>query len=322
MTLGSLTLDEWRRMSDQCAISECVALARRVHGLRFLDLSPNENSRRFCRVARFALGEDIFVLVPGGEAHLGFDGYSFEPLEHQARSFADSAEAIGYGLSLQNFIDERTSKPRTAAVSPMLMEVEAQDLSSESVEPDDPILKPLQNELAGFARSGAARHSINFLDEGDTYVIERGADGNIWVWRQPGRTHADVMAEIERSGARLPSCDEWEYACGAGSAGLFRWGDDCPTSFGPLDAPARDWLRPNLFGLRIAENPYHMDLVSDGLLALGGDGGCTCCGGYGKFVQWLTLASAHRDPYQAEWFSPDEPIFYDNCRIRRVISVN
>lgn len=323
MTLGSLTLDEWRSMSDDRAVSECHTLARRLQrGLQFLGLTINDSHGSLCRVARFALGEHIFALLPGGETSLGFDAYAFKPLEHQVKSFADSAEAVGYGLSLQNFIDERTSKRRKAVLPAVLMEVEAHELSSEHVDPGDPILELLQEELATFAGSGASRSSVSSLDGGDTYVFERGADGTPRVLRQRERTHTDVVAEMGGSGMRLPSCDEWEYACGAGSPRLFRWGDDCPAAFGPLDAPARRWWRPNLFGLRMAENPYHMDLVSDGPLALGGDGGCTCCGGYGKFFQWLTLASAHRDPYQAEWFGADEPIFYDNCRVRRVIDIS
>ena len=39
--------------------------------------------------------------------------------------------------------------------------------------------------------------------------------------------------------------------------------------------------QPNLFGLRIAKNPYELEVVADGPRALGGDGGCNICGGAG-----------------------------------------
>ncbi len=64
--------------------------------------------------------------------------------------------------------------------------------------------------------------------------------------------------------------------------------------------PPAKWTwhaRPNLFGLTIANDPYRSDLVSDGPLALGGDGGCNICGGAGFFLGWLPLATAFRNPY-------------------------
>jgi hypothetical protein len=146
-------------------------------------------------------------------------------------------------------------------------------------------------------------------------------DGAQAAWLEGEASHEDVIAELAASGFRPPTCDEWEYACGAGGPSLFRWGNDCPEDFTPCSAKAGAWLRPNLFGLRIAENPYEMDLVSDGPMALGGDGGCSCCGGYGNFFEWLPLATAHRDPYQNEWLDLDDPLSGESLRIRRVIDI-
>ena len=143
---------------------------------------------------------------------------------------------------------------------------------------------------------------------------------------------------------RLPTCDEWEHACGGGAATLFRWGDDSPMDFYPTDTcaehrflkliwalslgkfaykpPPAKWnlhQRPNLFGLRIADDPYRSDLVSDGPLALGGDGGCNICGGAGFFLGWLPLATAFRNPYGP--VSPHENVADDYHRVRRVIPI-
>ena len=41
-------------------------------------------------------------------------------------------------------------------------------------------------------------------------------------------THADTVSELSAEGFRLPTSDEWEYACAAGSRTLFRWGAHCP----------------------------------------------------------------------------------------------
>lgn len=143
---------------------------------------------------------------------------------------------------------------------------------------------------------------------------------------------------------RLPTCDEWDWACGAGAATLFRWGDDCPTDFYPGDTspeharlrkewvhsggkfefepPPATWAeheRPNAFALQIAMNPYHVDLVADGPRTLGGDGGGNICGGAGFFLGWLPLATAFRAPDGGGWSEPAANVADGYCRLRRVI---
>jgi hypothetical protein len=90
------------------------------------------------------------------------------------------------------------------------------------------------------------------------------------------------------------------------------------------ETPSPKWdlhEQPNLFGLRIAKNPYELELVCDGPQVLGGDGGCNICGGAGFFLGWLPLASAFRNPYDNP-IKPDENIADDYHRVRRVISID
>ncbi|MBX3170467.1 MAG: hypothetical protein KF760_23880 [Candidatus Eremiobacteraeota bacterium] len=47
-----------------------------------------------------------------------------------------------------------------------------------------------------------------------------------------------MVADLASQGFRLPSADEWEYACAAGSRTLFHWGDHVPCDWYPVD-PAR-----------------------------------------------------------------------------------
>lgn len=309
-------------MSDDVARRECEALARSLpHGLRFDALVMHEYGGRRHRVASFSRGDigDLveFVLVPGGEVSLGFDGRDFRPSARQIESFAESANAYDLDSSINSFVDSQTSARRVASVAPMLIEFEARP-----VEP---------------------RQDVEPLSPGDPMFVERSS-GALRVGCRPPTTVPYVVERLAETGMRLPTCDEWENACGGGATTLFRWGDDSPMDFYPTDTCAEDrdrkrvwalslgklaykpapakwtWhLRPNLFGLRIANDPYRSDLVSDGPLALGGDGGCNICGGAGFFLGWLPLASAFRNPYGP--VSPHEDVADDYHRVRRVIPI-
>ncbi|WP_371500627.1 formylglycine-generating enzyme family protein [Kitasatospora sp. NBC_00374] len=108
-------------------------------------------------------------------------------------------------------------------------------------------------------------------------------------------------------GRRLPTPDEWEYACGAGARSLFRWGDTHPATADPFSTPDGPQQAANAFGLRIGRDPYQAELTSDPGVVLGGDGGEATCGGYGGFRAWLPLATAYRDPYLAELLGGGDP---------------
>jgi hypothetical protein len=60
------------------------------------------------------------------------------------------------------------------------------------------------------------------------------------------------------------------------------------------DGPHR---KVNLFGLTIADNPYHAERTAERDVVCGGDGGTWLQhGDFGQFGAWLPLATAYRDP--------------------------
>lgn len=113
----------------------------------------------------------------------------------------------------------------------------------------------------------------------------------------------EAVAALVGSDFRLPTSDEWEYACSAGARTLFRWGDETSDIDMPSpNDPTPRWdthLRPNAFGLTIAAWPYDLEYCAEPDIMRGGDGGSALHAGVGRFGEWLTLASAFFDhPYR------------------------
>jgi hypothetical protein len=126
-----------------------------------------------------------------------------------------------------------------------------------------------------------------------------------------------VIEELAEEGKRLMTPDEWEYACGAGAATLFRWGDEFPMDREPdsIEGPHREL---NAFGLKIGQNPYEDERTADPGVICGGDGGGMVH--YEFFLGWLTLATSFRDAHYAQWIA-DNAEDVDQMYIRPVIQV-
>jgi hypothetical protein len=133
---------------------------------------------------------------------------------------------------------------------------------------------------------------------------------------------ADMPAALAARGVRMPSSDEWEHACGAGAATLFRWGNDCPLDRIPYGDRTGPHNELSAFGLRIAYDTYSTELTSDVTAVHGGDGGESVCGGYGRLLAWLPLATANRNPSMAEFvYSPDGEDLYEEFSTRPVLTL-
>jgi hypothetical protein len=145
-------------------------------------------------------------------------------------------------------------------------------------------------------------------------------NGDVFAEENTLKNHAKVISHLQQIGFRLPTCEEWEYFCGAGERALFRWGGHVPcdrypddispdeaqwridwvVSGGELDPPDEpfesDWSfhrAPNAFGLMIANSPHVVEHVMEPDQRRGGDGGAASCGGEGFFKGWLPLATAY-----------------------------
>lgn len=128
-----------------------------------------------------------------------------------------------------------------------------------------------------------------------------------WRTLQGKISFEETQKRLHQEGLRLPTSDEWEYACSTGSRTLFRWGNETPD----ISIPHRSqqvvtWdlhLRKNAFGLLIARDPNQWEICAEPGLMRGGDGGVSLCAGAGTFAEWLTLASAFHLRRQREIYN-------------------
>lgn len=125
-----------------------------------------------------------------------------------------------------------------------------------------------------------------------------------WVYAEGTLQWEYLAQQANAEGFRFPSSDEWEYACSGGARTLFRWGDAWPpirwTSERQRESSAwRDDLRPNAFGLAIAQHPWHLEYCLEPTIMRGGDGGTAVSSDAGRLAEWFVLASAYRWPFLA-----------------------
>jgi hypothetical protein len=327
-----LSLHGWTSLSDSERESASKRLASNLpSGFEFDTLVGNN--------ALFVLGATKFVLVPGGNARLGFDPERvWVPTEEEAESWRRTAHEYGLPESINEHVMAVTLRPREVDVAPFLVETSPWELGWIAIDPDDDEIKSLLKQYPNGVQ----------LCRGDaTTRVRKNKDGSIHAQRSANETQSDLIEDFRAKGFRFLTSDEWEYLCGCGERTLFRWGDHVPCDRYPTDKsveearyrkervlsagklePAakeftRDWdlhVRQNALGVFIASNPYHCELVAESGITRGGDGGCAICGGYGFFMGWLPLATAYFEEQFCK-FDPTEPVSVGYIIGRRVFDL-
>lgn len=115
-------------------------------------------------------------------------------------------------------------------------------------------------------------------------------------------TIRQVRDWANKDGFRMPTSNQWEHACRAGTRTFWWWGNR-------LELPIPD---RNPFGLQIALDTYLSEWCTDPDVFRGGDGGCAAHGGLDGLPTALRLASAYFEPFAEA--SNDSDQFWGACR--------
>lgn len=308
MSFSDLSLDRWL----DCTDSEARRTAEMIgheRGCTLVSVAEHEYAGRHGRVAVFERDGRRFALVPAARVRLGYDGGSFRPTPAQAASYAQSAHEHGLP-DLADFVDAATSPVRHVELPALLVSTHAATVGVQEVGADHPEVAEVVERTARvwriLGRTPATVDGVRTLQTPGVRVTV-DASGTILraVLTRPV-AHGEAIESLAVHGLRATTPDEWEYACGAGVATLFRWGDGCPDRGNPVEDRTGPHRESNFFGLAIGQDPYQAERSSDPSVACGGDGGTAVHHERGAFLEWLTLATAYRDAEYAALLQDSE----------------
>ena len=302
---GGLAMNEklFRTQFNQIETTEKQALMESLaarYDMTFLGLHTFDRWGQSCTTGIFEKDGREFVFVPGDTVTLGWEQFAVGLNQ-------DSQEELDYLIQEwemecdpNEMIRESMASVRQAAIGPMLVGRELEELCWEPVKMDDPRLTTHPDWLKEFR--DFAWSDLDSLTLHQSARIERTEKGfQIWIYNQ--MDYDSLMEQMEKQGLSLPTANEWAYLCGGGCRTLFPWGDGMDYSmhlhhFESLEDEDKpfDMEEPNFFGLSIAYDPYMREIVkADVFTTCGGDGGRSICGGLGIFLGFLPC-SPHCKP--------------------------
>ena len=293
------------------------ALAERYQ-MNFKELGKFSRWGRSTATGVFERDSAEFVFVPGDTVTLGWAGFSEGLTEKSAEELREVYEEFEFEGTYEEFLGSMLTPPRTAEITPMLVERTPRELCGDKIPIDDPRVRPeWREDLRRTISTGPEQHQpisltiadqVRFTRTGDKWQAEIFSDV----------AYAELSERLAADGYALPTADQWAYLCGGGCRTLFPWGDGMVQGLRLryFDKAPYTLYKPNFFGLKIAYDPYKSELIcADTPMSCGGDDGVNLCGGLGALLGYLPC-SPHCKPQEAE-----EPIDSEWYFFRRIIRI-
>ena len=267
----------------------------------------------------FEKGKSQFMFIPGDTVTMGWAGF-FEGLTADSiKELREVFEEIEFEGTYEEFLCPMLTPQRTVEIMPMLVERNPRGIYGDKIPVDDPRVRPEWREALTRAISGRETPTaftiidqVRFTRNGDIWKAEIYSDV----------TYAGLLEDLAADGYSLPTADEWAYLSGGGCPTLFPWGDGITLGLrlrhfdDSGDDSPYDLEQPNLFGIKIAFDPYKSELIhAASPMSMGGDGGGNICGGLGKFLGYLPCSPYYKPQ------AVKEPIDGELYFYRRIIRI-
>lgn len=247
-----------------------------------------------CETFEFEIDGDPFVFIPGNpEAILGWDlGVSGLPTnswdQHHPKEVGYKIKSLleDYGLNTidewNHFINLHTSELRKVNVPPMIVEKfplpagcrfigMLNTITGEftgNMEQFASLESQVRGKLLGDADPFAATPE-NILESDQFYLELNPGTDEYYVFNHQECTQTTLRDTIQNDGFDLLNENQWEFAVGAGTRRLFRWGtalDNDDSYYGRQVKISMS--QPNMFGLVVDPSETRYEITDDPILKL------------------------------------------------------
>ncbi|MGH1706463.1 hypothetical protein ABE927_07945 [Enterococcus gallinarum] len=230
-----------------------------------------------CETFELTIDEEPFVFVPGNyETILGWDlGIQGLPITCWSKMWQEPLSPSlrrlikGYGLSNAeewgDFVNESMSPLRKATIPPMLVQKMALPAGTRLIGELDTVTGEFHGHVDQFETFGSeirqAFQQPRSFEESLQWEMPRTisaenqyfaelypVSGNYHVYTHQRMTQNELQHWLGQQGYDLMNEEQWEYAVGAGTRRLFRWGNEKPCEDG-VKLTKKALAEPNMFGL-------------------------------------------------------------------------
>lgn len=303
--MNTMDMMEWSNWKNLTETTKRQVLAKvLMYFVSPLKLVTNIQAREFdmggVKCATFELEIDgyPFIFIPGNnEAILGWDlgvqGLATNTWSQpfpQEQSLKTQQLIKEYGLvtsqQWDHYINLHTTPLRKVAIPPMLVEKYPMPVGSRYIGSLDTItgeftgqverFQPIEEEVRHlFAPPKTFEESLsqNLPDQmviGENFYIELSQEMDCYyVFQTFTDNQRDLQKVLRKNGFTLLTEDQWEYAVGAGTRRLFRWGNELDHDHSYWGRQVRRYLRDeNMFGVLVDDRLHRYEITAESFLKL------------------------------------------------------